>query len=192
MNGKTISRRQFRGITTVADLKGRCIVDDFTDCWHWQGATSTDRSGRKCQRVWVFDSLSDRFRTMSGPMAVLEIEGTRTPETEMGWRVCRCEDCMNPAHVLGGTKKEWGNWLRNKGVRKGRPSIVAANRKNVRSRAILTQADADAIRGSTVPAAELAAQYGLKNPRYISEIRLGKRWVSPVIPGASVFTLGAR
>lgn len=187
-----MARKHFSGITTAEDLKGRCIVDDFTGCWHWQGATSTDKRGRKCQRVWVYDSLQGRFRTMSGPMAVLEIEGTRTPETEMGWRVCECQDCMNPAHVKGGTKADWGLWLRMYGKRKGKPRIVAANRKNVRSRAIINPQKAAEIRASDRPADELAAKYGLKNPRYISEIRLGRRWVDPVLPGASVFTLGAR
>lgn len=192
-----MARKHFSGITTTEDLKGRCIVDDFTGCWHWQGATSVDKHGRKLQRVWVYDSLQKKFRTMSGPMAVLELEGTRTAETEMGWRTrCQCEDCLNPAHILGGTKKEWGNWLRNTGARRGRASITAANRKAVRSRAILNEQKAAEIRvrsqaGESAEA--LASEFGLKNPKYISEIALGKRWTpNKVLPGASVFSLGAR
>jgi hypothetical protein len=129
-------------------------------------------------------------------MAVLELEGTRTAETEMGWRArCTAEDCMNPGHIMGGTRQEWGNWMRNTGSRKGRAKITAANRKNVRSRAILDEAKAAELRARAQAGESpvvLAAEYGLKNPRYVSEVALGKRWVNKVLPGASVFRMGAR
>jgi len=192
-----ITPRHFRGITTVEDLKARCLVDDFTGCWHWRGATSLDKHGRKLQRLWIYDSVQGRFRTFSGPLAVLELEGTRTAETEMGWRAgCNCDDCMNPAHIMGGTRKEWGRWVRHHGAWRGLPTKVAAQRRAVRGRAttMLDQQKANEIRVRAEAGEDkkaLAAEYGLKNWRYIHQIASGVRWANPVVPGASVFTLGA-
>lgn len=184
--------KKFSGMSTVEDLRKFCRVDDFTGCWHWKGAGSIDKQGRKCQRVWVYDSVRREFRTMSGPIAVLEIAGKRTANTEMGWRTCRCEDCMNPQHVTGGTKKQWGNWLRNTGAWKNSPAHVLGIQ---RARAVnmkLSQEKVDAMRASGRKADDLAAEYDIA-PNYARDILAFRRWNKPVavIPGASVFTLAS-
>src|SRR5205809_56761 len=104
-------RKHFSGITTVEDLRLRCIVDEITGCWLWKGATSHDKRGKPMQRLWVFDAAADKFRTMSGPMAVLELSNRRGAGVKLGWRTCACETCMNPAHIVGGTRAQWGAWV---------------------------------------------------------------------------------
>jgi hypothetical protein len=185
-----MSTKQFSGITTVEDLRERCVVDDLTGCWHWRGAAGTDRRGRPTQRLWVYDSVRGRFRTMSGPMAVVELKGERTTETEQGWRTCTTADCMCPQHIMGGTRKQWGEWTRASGRLKGLASKTAANRANVRGRSKHAHA-ATIIKSSDLPTGELAKLLNLP-PTYVSDIKGGRRWADgKVLPGASVFTWGA-
>lgn len=190
MRKTKITPRHFRGLTTVEDVKQRCIVDDFTGCWHWKGGARSDPKGRRIPQLWVFDTLRKEFRCMSGPLAILELEGTRTPEMQRGWRVCLCSDCLNPAHILGGTVKEWGNWLRNHGYWKGQPARIAAGRKNARARSDVTPEIIELAKAAPTGRAAAAA-LGITES-HASKIRLGRIWADGTAPGASVFTLGAR
>lgn len=184
-------RKHFSGITTLDDLKGRCIVDDLTGCWHWQGATVTDRkSGKRTQRLWIFDALAGEFRVMSGPMAVVELAGKRAQAETMGWRACRCDDCMNPAHMMSGTKREWGNWVRSHGHWKHNPKRTAANRRINRERSDLDLDTVRKVRAAAGNNIQIGAEFGL-DPSHVSMIRLHKIWKESVVPGASAFTLGA-
>jgi len=184
-----MTRRSFSGITTVEDLMGRCVVDEFTGCWHWRGASSLDRNGVKLQRLWVFDTQRGGFRVMSGPYAVLELSGKRKPSMTMGWRTCTSDDCMNPAHVQGGTRADWGHWLSERGAWRGLPSKVAANRRANRARSVLTAQKVAEIRASDLPRKELAAAHGISYS-HLCAVKSGKKWADAVVPGASVFTLG--
>jgi hypothetical protein len=184
-----MARQKFSGITTAEDLKSRCRINELTDCWHWRGASSTDKAGRKCQRVWVYDSVRGEFRTMSGPMAVLEVTGRRTANTEMGWRRCRCEDCMNPQHVDGGTRRQWGNWVRNTGAWKNCSAHAVSIIKARESRMKLTQQIVDEMRASGRSAVALAAEHGIAE-NYARDVLAYRAWnTSPLLPGASVFSL---
>jgi hypothetical protein len=191
MQPKDITARHFRGINTVEDLKARCLIDDFTGCWHWQGAMRTDRYGKRTPALWIFDTRKGKFRTMTGPMAVLELEGARKPRFTIGWRMCRCDACLNPAHILGGTRAEFGAWMRLHGHWKNVPARVAANRRAARERAFLTPEIAERIRTSPLNGLEAAAEFGV-SPQQVSKVRTGRSWANTVVAGASVFTLGAR
>lgn len=180
-----------RGISTSQDLMERCIVDDFTGCWHWQGAMRTDRNGQRTPAIWVFDTVKDKFRTMTGPIAVLELTQRRLIGVKMAWRTCRCDDCVNPEHVAGGTRKDWGRWLRATGVWKNVPARIVANRKSSRARTDTTRELVQAVRESPLNGLQAAAEFGLK-AKHVSQIRTRKVWADRVAAGASVFSLGAR
>lgn len=191
MQRKSITPRHFRGISTEEDLQARCLMDDFTGCWHWQGAMREDRNGTKTPAIWVFDTQQKKFRTMTGPMAVLEIVGRRAAGVKMAWRTCRCEDCLNPAHIAGGTRADWGLWMRANGFWKNVPARVAANRKSARARSENTPERIAEVRSSPLNGREASAAFGMST-QLVSKIRNRKCWADNVVPGASVFTLGAR
>lgn len=182
---------QFRGIRTVDDLKDRCILDDFTGCWHWQGAMRVDRHGKKSPAAYVWDSVRGEARTMTGPLFVLEVAGRRVLGVKMGWRMCLCDDCVNPEHVAGGTRKDFGRWVKSVGAWRNNPARAVANRRSARERSPITPEIVAEIRASSLTGRELAAKHGLK-VRHVSHIRCGTTWKDAVLPGASVFTLGAR
>lgn len=190
MKQRGITARHFRGLTTVEDVKERCIVDDFTECWHWRGGARADKNGRRIPQLWVFDSVRGVFRCMSGPLAILELEGTRKPEMERGWRTCQCADCLNPKHIIGGTVKEWGNWLRAKRLWKDQPKRIAAGRRVKRSKSEITPEIVAAVKAAPTGRAAAAA-LGITES-HASKIRCGRIWADGIVPGASVFTLGAR
>lgn len=191
MKPQAITPRHFRGITTVEDLKARCIVDDFTGCWHFQGAMREDRNGNRTPAVWIFDSIRNKFRTMTGPMAVVEIEGKRTPQMTIAWRDCRCDDCLNPAHIRAGTRADFGLWVRLYGHWRNNPARVAANRRSARERSENTPEKIAAVRASPLNGRQAAVAFEMST-QLVSKVRNGKAWSDHALPGASVFTLGAR
>lgn len=178
-------------ITNVDELKDRCIIDDFTGCWHWQGAMNTDRNGVRTPQMHVFDSTRGYCRTVTGPLAVLEVAGRRGIGVRMGWRTCRCDDCVNPEHIMGGTRKDWGRWIASHGLWKNVAARVVATRESARARSPVTPEIVAEIRSSPLTGRELSKKLGLK-VRHISHIRTKSTWKDSVVPGASVFTLGAR
>lgn len=184
-------RKPFSGLTTIEDVKGRCRIDDLTGCWHWTGAMVEYPDGSKSPRMWVYDTQRKMFRVMSGPLAVLELEGTREPWMTMGWRGCRCGDCANPNHIIGGTKKQWGAWVRLNKHWKHSPRRTAANRRANRERSEIDITIAREVRESTLNNRQAAAAFGLTET-HVSQIRMHRIWKETVVPGASVFTLGAR
>lgn len=191
MDPKLTRRADFRGIKDADDLLGRCIVDEITECWHWQGAMRVDGNGKRSPAMYVWDSQRQMYRTITGPLAVLEVTERRVLGVAMGWRTCQCDDCVNPAHVMGGTRKDFGRWLAGHGLWKNQPARVVANRTSARRRGDLTPELAERIRSSPLTGREEAAALGI-SPQQVSKVRTGTSWANPVVPGASVFTLGAR
>jgi hypothetical protein len=186
-----VKNPNFRGIASAVDLQGRCIVDDFTECWHWQGAMRSDKRGLLLPAMWVFDSQKGKYRTMTGPLAVLEIVGRRGLGVRTAWRTCGCGDCVNPQHILGGTKADWGRWIRTTGAWKNVPARVVANRRSARARSETGREIVAAVCSSPLNGRQAAAEFGI-SPQQVSKYRTGRSWVDPVVAGASVFSLGAR
>lgn len=178
------------GIKTIEDVKGRCYVDDFTGCWHWRGSMKINDKGRGTPQMHIYDSVARRSATVSGPLAVLELTGRRTPQTQRGWRTCLCDDCLNPAHIMGGTHKEWGAWLREQRCWQNSPARLAAGREWARARSRLSAKEIAQAKECRT-GKEAAELLGISES-HASKIRTGKIWANRPARGASVFTLGAR
>lgn len=166
-------------ITTVAQLKARCIVDPSTHCWAWTGATSGH--GRlRMPTLWAFDHARCEKRTMTGPLAAWNIAHGAAPLP--GWRVfrtCGHTACLNPAHLREArSAAEIGQHIRRAGTRKG--LNVEANRENIRAAwaatGIVPTAPhvVRAIRAAdgSVTGRALAAQFGVSK-QTVSRIRNG-------------------
>jgi hypothetical protein len=100
-------------ICTITDLKARCIVDQATHCWNWQGAmVSPGMPG-----IYAFDHATGDKHTMTGTKAAWNIAHGRAPLK--GWLVARCcggRLCLNPAHLREfRNRAELGQHIRRSG-----------------------------------------------------------------------------
>lgn len=105
-----------RGVTKVADLRARSIIDPQTGCWHWQGAKSAG-----VPRIHTFDHELGEKRSMSGPKAVWNIAHGEAPGPAfLVFRRCVCSDCVNPVHMARAlSKAEIGRHVGLTNARKG-------------------------------------------------------------------------
>lgn len=164
------------------EIKDRCVIDEETGCWHWRGAMSTDKVGAKVPVIW------HEGRSATGMRVVYELARRKLRPGESVWRSCRCGDCIAPAHLVAGTKGEWGAWRKANGFAKISADAWAANML-ARRRQITVKGDAEmaqVIKASDESGPELARRFAVSKST-VSRIRLGKTWAETV-PQASVFT----
>lgn len=173
------------GIRTVADLRSRCSVDEYTECWHWQ--LSMVQGAPKVH--FVTPDTGKRIG-MRGRRAAVYLD--KGHNIEMGRSVfaramCKSLDCVNPEHSRAGNRDTMGRALAESGRAKNLLSKRAASTATARrTRAKITMDDARQIRVSDETQAALAKQYGIAQSA-IWAIKTGKAWCEHA-PNASVFT----
>ena len=170
------------GIRKLNDIKLRCHCEPG-GCWEWRQAVQT--SGRKKPEPRVWFALENKSTTLA--RAAWKLAGN--PPVARVWRTCLNPLCGNPAHLMGGTQAEWGAWVAAQGYLKGDPIRSAVNKAKAASRRKLTDEQIAAIRESNESGEALAKVYGV-SPTAISRVR--RRVYTPILRGASVFSLGAR
>lgn len=84
-----------RGMLTIDQLKARCVVDQASHCWLWQGATSGGQP-----KLWTLDYGRIEKRVMPGPLAAWHISRQAPPlDGHLVFRCCGNRLCLNPAHL---------------------------------------------------------------------------------------------
>lgn len=172
------------GIRDLTAIRLRCVCDQDTGCWHWRGTTGKrpDRQGRE-PMLWLAD-LGKTTTIMRGAWML-----AGKPELKPGqvvWRRCRAPDCANPAHLMAGTKAQWGEWVARSGHLRGRPERVHINRRNrlASSDIALTMELAQWARESKQTGREVAHALGVGETP-VSRIRTGQTFRASAV--ASVF-----
>ena len=162
------------GIRTLDDLRNRCHVDDITGCWHW----------RLSDRVWLPALHSSR----SIAVAALFLDGRKPRGDYRTVRSCSCEDCANPAHVVGMSIERFGKHLADTGRLKGSPKRAAAcHRNSLPQRALSEEQVAEAL-ASNETAQALARRWGV-DETVVGRIRRGQSYrPAPQMAGSSAFT----
>jgi hypothetical protein len=179
---------QLGGVRDLEGIRLRCYCDPDTGCWHWRGTNGKrhDRCASREPLVW----LADQRRTATVCRAAWMLAGKPLKPGYVVWRRCRVSDCANPAHLMAGTKAQWGAWVARTGYLRGRIERTIINRRNILNagRSTLTMELAQWIRESQQTGREIARVLGVgESP--ISRIRLGQTF-RPT-PAASVFDVGA-
>jgi hypothetical protein len=126
-------RKRQDGIKTLADIKGRCVIDSETGCWLWRGAMSTDgrRKGQPTSRVWIPQSQHTPGGTTTAPRAAWMLSGRELSPEQIVWRhVCGNAACINPAHGKAGTRQDMFADLVACGRLRGDPRRAAINARN--------------------------------------------------------------
>ena len=168
-------------LLTVQDVYRRCVVDQRTRCWIWQGATSNHTP-----RLHTFDHARIEKRTMTGSLAMWNIAHGAAPTS--GWlvyRTCGHRLCLCPAHLREArTKAEIGAHIAGSGRRKGKSmqarlanivKALAARGIVPTSAEIVAEIRAVPCRKDGGPSNKaLAALHGLKAST-VSQIRLRQR-----------------
>lgn len=174
---------QIGGIRTLADLKLRCYLDPDSHCWEWRGAVQTRSTGAQEPRVW----LADERRCETIPRASWLLSGKPVPSGRWCcWRRCRNDKCGNPAHLMVGTKAQWGEWAAGLGYLQGRPerSIINRRIKAQSGQTKLTMELAEWARESPQTGRDVAAALGVSES-VVSRARLGQTWAPTAV--SSVF-----
>lgn len=143
------------GIATVEDVRARCVIDERTRCWLWQGAMRT-RDGTQQPAMWAFDHARGEKRTMTGPAAVWNIAHGRAPlPGYLVHRRCCNPLCLNPVHLREAKSlAEVGRFRSRTGVDKGKH--LEAKRRNI--------AKAHAARGMVLTPAHIVAAIRQASP----------------------------
>ena len=141
--------------TRKADLGERLFskVDKASDgCWNWTGAIC---NGYGAIQMWPLVKRAHRvmYEHIVGPI----------PKGKLLRHTCDNKRCVNPKHLLVGTKRD-----------NGRDSV---ERGQFRPRNKLTPDQVICIRSDNRTLTAIAADYGVK-PGAISRIKSGKRWAT--------------
>jgi len=180
--------RKLPPVRTLPDLLARCEVCEDTGCWEWLGCMSNKgktpsvrlgensaKNARGVARVLSGKKLFKGYRTIAGK---------------------NCSDrCINPAHTRHVSPSAF---MREKVMPNGKQSLshlaalTAASRK--RSSSLIRSVEqANEIRRRLADG-ELAKHLAVEfkcSPQNICYVGKGVLWASTVVPGSSVFALGA-
>lgn len=174
-------KRQANSITTLEDLRGRCVIDD--ECWIWRMA----KSGGKEPRAWFVDPETGKGRVWLAGRLALRLATGKNPKGTTYRPICMASDCINPEHIKVASRAEVGKFWGQSDRLKGNPRVIAANTAIGRKYAKLTLADVQMVRSSPESGVAIAKRLGV-DPKLISDVRRHQRWKNAAVPNSSVFS----
>lgn len=184
------------GLASLEDLKGRCVVDVCSGCWHLRTAhgRAIPHDGKR-QMVHVhghgvMTALQAVWVLKNGPQALQELRET----ARVVYRCCGSHDCVRPGHVAAGHRRDAMRVQARLGVMctaKHRATAAATGR----ARQVLTPELRVWMMESSQSAGAVAHAMGVGKGRIDTlraEARKRARAGGAVPAVASVFELGAK
>lgn len=172
---------------TLDDLRGRCVIDDETGCWHFRRANGRPflKQAKQVPKVFVHQAGCQR------PARRVAWEWANEREVPEGLLVvfkCMSHDCINPAHLAAVTPARLGQMVASSGRAKT-PAKTANARRLARSRGnvVLSHELAAWVRESQQSQRDKAHGLGVHQQR-ISDIERSRTWRTSTLPQSSVFT----
>lgn len=168
-------------MTPLQRIKDRCTVDEITGCWIWKGATSPSNGGKTRQpRVHSEDYTADPTgkvkTTQTGNRAAWHAANRKPiPSGHRVFKAPCCTNglCVNPAHLQCGTTEDWGQSVATKGIWRGVPARIAANRAIGRANSVVTPEMAREIAASPDLGIHISARLGIGRS-VVSRVRRGQ------------------
>lgn len=122
-------------VRSVEDLRGRCVCDAHTGCWHLRSASGRVSANGRPTRVWVHGHVE----SMSAPRAAYLLSRGKAPLKGMvAYRSCDSGDCANPEHIKATPRAVFTRM--RQAVRPGEATVaqLQALRKGTAKHAVLT------------------------------------------------------
>ena len=188
--------RNGKGVKNLSDLRSRCRIDAFTECWNWGLCISLPR----CTMTPVIHIAAgilgnNKSRTMPAARAAWQLAGNSVMKDQVVYRYnCKAQLCINPEHCRVGTRFEMGKDIAATGRNKGNPARAAQNLANRKSMIV----SVDLVRAAEAMFSEGALQKNVSAKLRISgssaaAIRKGihpnSAGRSHLVAGASVFNM---
>lgn len=168
-------------VRNLTELRGRCVMDRHTACWHFRDGRGRPIRATKNPAVFVHQRGK-----MSARLAAWTFRHGPQPVGTVVWRTCASHDCVNPQHLKAGTRVAFNRAMTARGVhRTARKTLV--NTIERRKRATLTAELARWARESTQSGPQVAHALEVR-PNTVNAIRRGVLWRETL--SASVFSLG--
>lgn len=178
------------GVRTLADLRGRCILDAPEDgtCWHLRQADGKPLPTDKRHVLW---SPEDGKHVTATRLA-WRLGRPDKPLRE-GWRVWRCcssYDCVNPEHLKHGSSQAEAQWRKrqNKPVSQ---KFMEGCRRSAAARCLLTPELRQWLLESSQNHTEAAHALGISRRR-AQQLRARQAQQQLSRPAASIFDLATR
>lgn len=182
-----MSRRYNGGVRNLEDLRGRCVVDEDTGCWHLRDSKGRPlvKEARRVPSVFFVDIQ----KRVSARRLSFNLSRPKPARADRLVAVtCGSWDCVAPHHAAEVTPGELGAMVSADG-RSATPAkrLHAMRTARSRARTKLTMELATWARESSQKQADVAHALDTTQQR-ISEIRSMKLWKPQhVLAGASVF-----
>ena len=129
-----MSERYERNLQYILD---RCRVDDLTQCWEWTFAMTGD----------VPVCGQNIAGCSSAVKTAWLLSGRKIADGHVVWRaLCHNRRCVNPAHMMTGSRPEMRRWCGQSGREKGDPVRAAKNIAALAARATPVEAVREAER----------------------------------------------
>lgn len=154
---------------TLEEIKGRCVVTEDGH-WLWRGALRSD--GRP--NIYAPDyRRGGEMSTQNGYRAVWQcLHQKPVPQGCRVFGTCDEPTCCNPAHIRCASEKDFGQWVRRRGIYKGQTSRILANRAINRARSVVTPEMIAYIQASDKSGRALALELGVSDS-VVSKARRG-------------------
>lgn len=178
------------GVSTLEDLRQRCVVDEESGCWHLRTARGRPLPTDVRHVLWVFGI---GHVTATRAAWLLSRPGRTLPNGWICYRRCDSYDCVAPDHVIGGSRKAWGVHMAKSG-KAVTSAKTAANRGGMRSTWKLTPELKRWLVESAQPGTDVAHALDISQGR-ANAIRAKERALYASLPATSVFDvarMGAR
>lgn len=173
------------GISTLEDLRQRCVIDEDSGCWHLRTARGRMLPQTARHVIWVFGI---GHTTATRASWLLSHPGRTLHNGRICFRTCDSYDCVAPDHIVSGTRKAWGVHMARsgKGVTNAK---TQANQQGRRSTWKLTAELKQWLLESPQSGIEVAHALGITQGR-ANAVRAKTRAAMAALPVRSVFDLG--
>lgn len=111
------------GIASLEDLRGRCVIDEDTGCWHLRTARGKPLPTGKVQRVWAHGIGHTTATRLSW---MLTHPGQQMRKGYVAFRRCCSYDCVAPEHISAASPQMWGKHMAATGKATTKAKTIAA------------------------------------------------------------------
>lgn len=172
---------KFGGVHTLNDLKERCIVDEFTDCWHFHDAGGNPVTNKTNMSIHYAPTNSKISAVRRAYM--LANPDVNIPKNKGIFKVCNCFDCVNPDHLRMWDRKQYGVHQKKTGSQRTIAKINSA-RKAAKQKQTISDDVKRIIATSSESSRVLSDKYGVSQSHVRS---IKRRWLVQQSPFAQLF-----